>query len=54
MERLHIPIIMATAPMLTVEAPTTVDAIEPSVLARHMAGACVACGFADNNNRILT
>ena len=57
MERLHLPTIMATgpiitaAPILTLAAPTTVDAIEWSALARHTAGACVAFGFANNDNR---
>jgi hypothetical protein len=45
------PTIMATALTITVEAPTTVDAIEPFALARHTARACAACGFADNDNQ---
>jgi hypothetical protein len=42
---------MATAPIITVGGHTTVDAIEPSALARHTARACVGCGFANNDNR---
>ena len=47
----RLPTITAMAPIITVAAPTTVDAIEPFGLPHHTARAGGGCGSASKPNR---